>query len=137
MGLFPTMQIEAGFILSNLVCDEILLTSHSPYRGHALYIGPLYEYSMLLVNVAVDFFHYCFDKFGGIILLKGLMQVHNVTHPSSWGEMQYDGTCILELQAHSHDVHCSHFQENLYIVINAGCHGFGKVQESLARWNPA
>ena len=35
---------------------------------------------MFLINVAVDFLDCSLDEFGGIVLLQGLMQVHDVPH---------------------------------------------------------
>ena len=51
---------------------------------------------MLLINMTVDLLDYGLDEFKGIMLLKGLMQVHDAPHhfsmecyrPNAWAESE-------------------------------------------------
>ena len=81
---------------------------------------------MLLINVAFYFLDYCFDKFGGIMLLQGLMLVNDVTHHFSvechkmlHAFLNFKFIIMASIIVIS--------QKDWYIVVYACLHGIGKV----------
>ena len=80
------MQVEPGLVLGDLIGGEVALASHRPHRRDDILVlrnlALLDYFPMFVVNMAVDLLDNCASELVRVLLLHGLVVIHDIAHHS-------------------------------------------------------